>query len=42
LVAHQLTPLSWLATWLGTAAIATTIGLATMHRKARTANLSLV
>ena len=42
LVAHQLTPLSWLTTWLATAAIAATIGLATMHRKARTANLSLV
>ena len=42
LAAHQPTHLSWLATWLGTAAIAAAIGLATMHRKAHTANLSLI
>ncbi len=42
LATRQPTHLSWLTTWLGTAAIAVAIGLATMHRKARTANLSLV
>ena len=42
LAARQPTHLSWLATWFGAAAIASAIGMAAMHRKAHTANLSLV
>lgn len=42
LAARQPNHLAWLATWFGTAAIAAAIGMATMHRKARMANLSLV
>ena len=42
LAARQADHLSWLLVWLGAATLAFPIGLTTMHRKARTINLSLV
>lgn len=41
IAARQRTPVEWLATWLAAAVVAFSIGLYTMHRKSRRAQLSL-